>query len=302
MSYKDILFPHLGIHFHEVGSYISIGGFRIMYYGIIIASAFLLGMLIARRYAKSIGQDPELVVDYILAMVIPASLEARAYYVIFSWDRYRNDFSEIINLRHGGLGIVGGVMAAFVVLIIFCRIRQVKIPLMMDIMTMGLLAGQILGRWGNFFNREAFGGYTDNLLAMQIPLEYFQANGRTGDLASGGIMEHLVKAGSGSSTMTAVQVHPTFLYEGLWNLALLILIFLYRKHKKYDGELFSLYMMGYGAGRFMIEGLRTDQLQIGSTGIAATQVVCIFLMAGGLIWEMKERRAGKKSNSTKIKK
>ena len=297
MSYKDILFPHLGLHFHEVGSYVSIGGFRIMYYGIVIASAFLLGMLIAARYAKSIGQDPELVVDFVLAMVIPAILGARAYYVIFSWDHYKGNLGEIINLRHGGLGIVGGVAAAFLVLFIFCRIRHVKLPLMMDIMTMGLLAGQILGRWGNFFNREAFGGYTDNLLAMQIPLEYFQVNGRTGDLASGGIMEHIVQAGSGSDAMAAIQVHPTFLYEGLWNLALLILIFIYRRHKKYDGELFSLYMMGYGAGRFMIESLRTDQLQIGSTGIAATQVVCILLMAGGLIWELRGRRAAKKKSN-----
>ena len=268
-----------------------------MYYGIIIASAFLLGMLIAARYAKSIGKDPELVVDFVLAMVIPAIFGARAYYVIFSWDHYKDNLGEIINLRHGGLGIVGGVTAAFLVLVIFCRIRKVKLPLMMDIVTMGLLAGQILGRWGNFFNREAFGGYTDNFLAMQIPLEYFRVNGRMGDLASGGIMEHIVQAGSGSDSMAAVQVHPTFLYEGMWNLALLILIFIYRKHKKYDGELFSLYMMGYGAGRFMIEGLRTDQLQIGSTGIAATQVVCIFLMAGGLIWELRGRRgAVKKSN------
>ena len=263
-----------------------------MYYGIIIACAFMLGMLISARYAKSIGMDPDLVVDFVLVMVIPAIMGARAYYVIFSWDHYKGNIKEILNLRHGGLGIVGGVMAAFIVLIIYCRVRKLRLPLMLDVITMGLLTGQILGRWGNFFNREAFGGYTDNLLAMQIPLEYFQANGRMGDLQTGAILEHLVEKTVGGQIVNLVQVHPTFLYEGLWNLMLLILVFAWRKHKKYDGELFTLYMLGYGTGRFLIESLRTDQLQIGKTGIAATQVVCILLVAGGLIWEILMRRKG----------
>jgi len=165
---------------------------------------------------------------------------------------------------------------------------------MTDIVSMGLLTGQIIGRWGNFFNREAFGRYTDCIFAMQIPVEFFERAGRMGDLSSGGIMEHLVTITSGGVTMSAIQVHPTFLYEGLWNLLLLIIIFLYRKHKAYDGEMFSIYMIGYGIGRFFIEGLRTDQLQIGNTGIPATQVVCILLVAGGIVWEITGRRRSRK--------
>lgn len=267
-----------------------------MYYGIIIACAFMLGMMVAARYAKSIGMDPDRVTDFVLAMVIPAIVGARAYYVIFSWDHYKGNPAEILNLRHGGLGIVGGVLAAFLVLLIYCRVQKISLPLMMDVITMGLLSGQILGRWGNFFNREAFGGYTDNLLAMQIPLEYFQVNGRLGDLQTGGILEHLVEKTVGGQTVELIQVHPTFLYEGLWNLMVLVLVFLWRKHKKYDGEMFTIYMVGYGIGRFMIESLRTDQLQIGKTGIAATQVVCILLVIGGILWEFLERRPGPKKN------
>ena len=262
-----------------------------MYYGIIIACAFMLGMTVSSLYAKSIGMNSEIVTDFVLCMVIPSIIGARAYYVFFSWDHYRGNIREIINLRHGGLGIVGGVLAGVLVLIIFCRVRKIKLPLMLDIMTFGLLTGQILGRWGNFFNREAFGGYTDGFLAMQIPLEYFKVNGRLSDLTTGGILENTVKLTVKGQLVTLIQVHPTFLYEGLWNLTLLLLIFLYRKHKKYDGELFTLYMFGYGIGRFLIEGLRTDQLQIGDTGIAATQVVCILLIIGAGIWEICGRKS-----------
>ena len=154
---------------------------------------------------------------------------------------------------------------------------------MLDTMTMALLIGQIMGRWGNFFNREAFGGYTDGLLAMQIPLGYFEQTGRLGEIEQAGLMDHLVNLDVGGQSVAYIQVHPTFLYEGLWNCLVLLVIFLYRKHKKFDGELLCIYLMGYGIGRFFIEGLRVDQLQIGNTGIAATQVVCVCIFMGSLI-------------------
>ena len=290
MQYTDIRFPNLGIVFCHVGRYISIGDFPIMFYGIIIAAGFLAGLFIAQKEAKRTGQNPEIYMDYLICMMIPAIIGARVYYVIFSWDYYSKNPLEIINLRHGGLGIVGGVAAAIVVLLIFAKVRGQKAALMLDTMTMSLLVGQIMGRWGNFFNREAFGGYTDSLLAMQIPVGYFAQNGRLAEIQNAGLMDHLVNLDVGGQTISYIQVHPTFLYEGLWNCLVLLVIFLYRKHKKFDGELLCIYLMGYGIGRFFIEGLRVDQLQIGDTGIAATQVVCILVFVGSLVAMLIRRR------------
>ncbi len=290
LEYSDIRFPHLGITFDHVGRYISIGGFQIMYYGIVIAAGFLLGLLIAQKEAKRTGQDPEIYMDYLLWMVIPAIVGARAYYVIFSWDMYKGNLAEIINIRHGGLGIVGGVVTAILVLFVFAKKRKIRPFLMLDTLTMPLLFGQIIGRWGNFFNREAFGTYTDGPLAMQIPLGYFQQTGRLNELTDTGILDHLVTIQTDGTAAAYIQVHPTFLYEGLWNLMILLIIFLYRKHKKFDGELLCLYLMGYGTGRFLIENLRIDQLQIGNTGIAATQVVCVLIFVIGLVSVIRNRR------------
>ena len=274
MQYTDIRFPHLGIVLSHVGRYISIGDFQIMFYG------FLVGLWVAQQEAKRTGQNPEIYMDYLLVMMIPAIIGARIYYVVFSWDSYKDNIPEIFNLRHGGLGIVGGVAMAVLVLFLFAKAKKQSVLLMLDTMTMGLLIGQIMGRWGNFFNREAFGGYTDGPLAMQIPLKYFEQYGRVSELESSGILKHLVTLTVHGEKLSYIQVHPTFLYEGMWNLLLLLFIFIYRKHKKFDGELLCIYLMGYGLGRFFIEGLRVDQLLIGHTGIAVTQVVCICIVLG----------------------
>ncbi len=290
MEYTDIRFPHLGIVFSNVGQYIQIGNFKIMYYGIVIAIGFLLGLVVTRWEAKRSGQDTEIYLDYFIWMVVPAIIGARLYYVIFSWDDYKDHPIEILLFRNGGLGIVGGISMAVFVMFLFCRKRKYSFPLMLDTVVMGTLIGQILGRWGNFFNREAFGSYTDGLLAMQIPVGYFEKMGRLSELESAGLMDHLVNVAVQGNPVAYVQVHPTFLYEGLWNFLILIFVFFYRKHKKFDGELLCIYMVGYGIGRFFIESLRTDQLIIGHTGIAATQVVCILLIVGGLAWILYGRR------------
>lgn len=282
MEYTDIRFPNLHIVFPHVGRFIQLGNFQIMFYGVVIAIGFLLGLYVAQREAKHTGQNPELYMDFFLCMVVPAIIGARIYYVVFSWDYYKEHLIEIFILRNGGLGIVGGISMAILVMFIFCRKRKYSMLLMLDTVVMGTLIGQILGRWGNFFNREAFGAFTNGPLAMQIPVKYFEQFGRLGELQTGGIMENLVDITVNGQVLSYIQVHPTFLYEGLWNLLILITVFFYRKHKKFDGELVCIYFLGYGIGRFMIESLRTDQLTIGSTGIAATQVVCIGLMIGGL--------------------
>ena len=293
MQYTDIRFPHLGIVLSHVGRYISIGDFQIMFYGIIIACGFLVCLWVAQKEAKRTGQNSEIYMDYLLVMMIPAIIGARIYYVVFSWDSYKDNIPEIFNLRHGGLGIVGGVAMAVLVLFLFAKAKKQSVLLMLDTMTMGLLIGQIMGRWGNFFNREAFGGYTNGPLAMQIPLKYFEQYGRVSELESSGILKHLVTLTVHGEKLSYIQVHPTFLYEGMWNLLLLLFIFIYRKHKKFDGELLCIYLMGYGLGRFFIEGLRVDQLLIGHTGIAVTQVVCICIFVGGLIGMVLGHRKSK---------
>ena len=264
MQYTDIRFPHLGIVLSHVGRYISIGNFQIMFYGIIIACGFLAGLVVAQQEAKRTGQNPEIYMDYLLWMMIPAIIGARIYYVVFSWDAYKDNIPEIFNLRHGGLGIVGGVTMAIIVLLIFAKVRKQSALLMLDTMTMGLLLGQIMGRWGNFFNREAFGGYTDSLFAMQIKRTLVSQSNITHD-----IIKHIVDIDG----VSYIQVHPTFLYESLWNVIVLLIILLYTKKKKYDGQLFLIYLLGYGAGRFWIEGLRTDQLLILGTQVAVSQVL-----------------------------
>ncbi len=298
MEFTDIRFPHLGIVFSNVGQYIQIGNFKVMYYGIVIAIGFLLGLFVTRLEAKRTGQDVEIYLDYFIYMVVPAIIGARLYYVIFSWDDYKDNPIEILLFRNGGLGIVGGISMAVFVMFLFCKKRKYSFPLMLDTVVMGTLIGQILGRWGNFFNREAFGSYTDGLLAMQIPVGYFEKMGRIAEIKSAGLLDHLVNVTVQGNPVDYIQVHPTFLYEGLWNFMVLIFVFFYRKHKKFDGELLCIYMIGYGIGRFFIESLRTDQLTIGHTGIAATQVVCILLIIGGMAWILYERRKHRLAQSS----
>ena len=262
-----IRFPHLGLTLNP-GKSFTVFGIEIAYYGVIIALGMLAGALVAYREAKKTGQKVDDYIDFTLYTLIAAIIGARIYYVIFEWDYYSAHPLEIFNLRAGGLAIYGGVMASALTLFIFTKVKKLKFWLMADTAVQGLIIGQIIGRWGNFFNREAFGGYTDSLFAMQLPVS--EAMGITQEL-----IEHLVTIDG----VSYVQVHPTFLYEGTWNLLLFIGICLYKRHKKFDGEIFAIYLMGYGVGRFIIEGLRTDQLVIKALGgIAASQVLSIILI------------------------
>lgn len=260
----DIRFPHLGIEIEKLGKNISIGGFSIAYYGIIIAFGMVCGYLIAAWQAKRTGQDKEMYLDLALWDIIFAVIGARVYYVIFSWDYYSKNLKEIINTRGGGLAIYGGVIAGVITTFVFSKVRKVSFMKLLDTACGGLLIGQIIGRWGNFFNREAFGGYTDGLFAMQIKRTQVNQSNITHD-----IIKHLVDIDG----VSYIQVHPTFLYESLWNIVVLLIILFYTKKKKYDGQLFLIYLLGYGAGRFWIEGLRTDQLLIPGTTVAVSQVL-----------------------------
>ncbi len=262
----SIRFPHLGITLDHVIKSVSIGGFEIACYGIVLAFAMVTGLLLAMRVAKATGQNPDDYFDLGLTAIVISVICARIYYVVFSWDYYREHLSEIINLRQGGLAIYGGVIGGVTTVLIFARVRKLGCFRALDTAVIGLVWGQMVGRWGNFFNREAFGGYTDGLLAMQLPVSDVRAHEITD------VMRSHIQTVDG---VPYIQVHPTFFYESVWNLGvLLILLFLtFRVREKFDGMVFLSYLLLYGMGRFWIEGLRTDQLLWPGTGLAVSQLL-----------------------------
>ena len=277
--------------------FVSIGPLTIYWYSLLILIAVLIGCNIAIKYSRKINMPENLIMDMILGLVISAIIGARIYFVIFNFDTYKDNILDIFKIWEGGLAIYGSIIAGTIYILYYSIKNKVSFIILLDLCSLSLLLGQAIGRWGNFFNREAFGGYTNGLLAMQIPLKYFEQYGRVSELKASGILDHLVTLTVNGEKLSYIQVHPTFLYEGLWNLLILLCIFLYRKHKKFDGELLCIYLMGYGAGRFFIEGLRVDQLIIGHTGIAVTQVVCICIFAGGLLGMILGRIRHKKGKA-----
>ena len=276
MNGADIRFVHLGITINHLKSSISVFGFRIAFYGIIIGIGMLAGLWIAQSDAKRRGQDPELYLDFALYAIICSIIGARLYYVIFEWDYYKNNLLQIFNLRAGGLAIYGGVIAGTITMIVYTRMKKVSFFSMADTGVLGLVTGQIIGRWGNFFNCEAFGGYTDSLLAMRIRRALVNDNMLNADVLNHRIVENGVEY---------IQVHPTFFYESCWNLCLLLFMLWFRRYKKYDGQMLWIYLFGYGIGRFWIESLRTDQLILFGTGLPVSQalsLVLILVAAGNL--------------------
>lgn len=267
MAPNDISFPNLGIYLENVPKTFSVFGFPIAFYGLIIGIGILLGLLVATREAKKTGQDPDIYWDFSIYAILFSIVGARIYYVVFTWDTYKGNLLSVFNIRGGGLAIYGGVIAAFITLAVFAKVKKKNAFQMADTCILGLLVGQIIGRFGNFMNREAFGDYTNGLLAMRLPLDAVRQSEITEKIAS-----HITEG------VNYIQVHPTFLYESLWNLMILVLILIYRKHKKFQGEMCLCYLGGYGIGRFWIEGLRTDQLWIPGTTIAVSQVLAILLV------------------------
>ena len=286
--HTTIDFPNLGIHLTSVGKTISLFHIDIAYYGIVIGLGILAGLFVAVMEAKKSGQNPDTYYDLVIYAVIFSVIGARIYYVIFSWDMYKDDLKSIFNIRQGGLAIYGGVIAAIITVIVFARVKKLSAPLIFDPAGLGLVTGQMIGRWGNFFNREAFGEYTNNLFAMRLPVDAV----RSGDITD--LMRKHMEIENGVSY---IQAHPTFLYESLWCMMILILLLLYRRHKKFDGEIFLMYLGGYGLGRLWIEGLRTDQLWIPGTEIPVSQVLAgmlVIVSAGIIVYNRKKLNLDKK--------
>ena len=263
-----ISFPALGLNFNINRVAVNLFGKDIYWYGIIICLGFVLAALYVNRRTKEFGVTSDNLMDCLIICVPVGIICARIYYVAFEWGYYSQHPNEIIAIWKGGIAIYGAVIGVEIALAVYSRIKKLSFTSLCDLAAFGLLIGQCIGRWGNFFNREAFGGYTDGLLAMQLPVSAVRDSDISKELA-----EHIVEIGG----VSYIQVHPTFLYESLWNLGLLVILLLIRKRKKFEGEIFLLYLAGYGIGRAWIEGLRTDQLLIPGTSVAVSQVLAVVL-------------------------
>ena len=235
MRYTEISFPALDLVMNP-GRSISIGPLTVHYYGAIIAFGLILGVMYACRRSKDFGLKEDDLIDGVLWVTPFAIICARAYYVIFRWaEEYAAKPISALYIWQGGLAIYGGVIGAVVGITVFCKIHKIKPAVVLDVVSLSFLIGQSIGRWGNFFNREAFGAETDVLWKMGL----MKANG------------------------DIIYVHPTFLYESLWNACGFVILHFASKHRKFDGQVALGYMAWYGLGRCMIEGLRSDSLYIG---------------------------------------
>lgn len=274
MDITDIAFPNLGIYLENVPRKFTVFGFDIYFYGLIIGIGVLMGVLMAVHLAKKEKMDPDIIWDFAIYAVIFSVIGARLYYVAFSWDDYKDNLLSILNTRKGGMAIYGGVIGAFITLFVYSRIKKCSPYQIGDCGVFGLVVGQIIGRWGNFFNREVFGQYTDSLFAMRLPVDAV----RVKDISE----SHL----AGMEAMGAVnfiQVQPTFLYEGIGNVVVLTLMYVCHKKKKYQGQMCLFYLGGYGIVRFFVEGIRTDQLLIPGTQLPVSQMLGIVMFVGSVV-------------------
>lgn len=238
-------------------AYFTVFGIDIYFYGVLITLGFILGILFCERRSKQFGIKADDVIDLVLWLVPLSIVGARLYYVLFELEYFIANPAAIFSTRDGGLAIYGGVIAGVLTAFFVCRHKKIPITAMLDLLVMGLLIGQIIGRFGNFMNREAFGAETTAFLRMGLT----------------------------SPSGETIYVHPTFLYEALWNLATLVFLVVWtgRGKRRYDGQGALIYFLCYGIGRTWIEGLRTDSLYIGSTDIRVSQVLSVALALISLI-------------------
>ena len=235
MNYTTISFPGLGLEMNPP-SYFSIGSFTVHFYGVIIALGLVLAVIYGMRRSKQFGFTDDHILDGVLWIVPFAILCARLYYCVFEWDNYKNNPISIFYIWQGGLAIYGGVIGAAIGIIVYTRIKKLNLGALLDLVSLGFLIGQSIGRWGNFMNREAFGAPTESFLRMGL------FNSRTGAFE---------------------YYHPTFLYESVWNAIGFVLLHKLSKKRQYDGQIALGYVAWYGLGRAFIEGLRMDSLYWG---------------------------------------
>lgn len=287
MSFQnyDLYFPNLHIGIEHLVNHISIFGFPIAFYGMIIGCGMLLGLFVAtKEYVRS-GYKADDIQDFALWVIVLGIIGARIYYVIFEWDYYSKHLLEIPNIRQGGLAIYGGVLMALFTCIVYTKKKKLDFFPMADAGVLGLILGQAIGRWGNFFNAEAFGGYTDSFLAMRIKESIVNPA-----MINENVRSHILLL----DDISYIQVHPTFLYESVWNLCVFFFLLWFSKRKKFKGQVFLLYLGLYGFGRFFIEGLRADSLMLFGTGIAVSQALSLILVLASVILQiffLKKKRS-----------
>lgn len=270
----EIQFPKLGWTFHIDPTAFTIFGINIQWYGLIITLGLALAALYCFPRMKRFGIDSDKAIDAVLGGVIGGIIGARLYYVIFNWSDYKKDtfgatLKAVINTRNGGLAIYGGIIGAMAVGLLICKLRKIKMLPMLDISVLGFLIGQGIGRWGNFVNQEAFGSNTDSLLGM--------TGGRIQSTVMHGMQMGKELYASGMVMDWTKPVHPCFLYESLWCILGFILLSLWSKRRKYDGQIFIMYLAWYGAERFFVEGLRADSLMIGSIRVSQALSAVLFV-------------------------
>lgn len=278
----EIWFPNLGIEIdHLSRTAFTVFGQDIYWYGIFIGLGVILGVLLALYEAKRTGQNPDTYLDFIIYAMIISIIGARLYYVIFSWDFYSQHPEKIFAIREGGLAIYGGIIGGVLTAIVYSRVKKKNFWVMADTMAPSLILGQMLGRWGNFFNKEAFGGFTDNLFAMRYQLSQVRASDVTPD-----ILQNLVTVNG----VDYIQVHPTFLYESLWSLCVFIILLILQRKKKFNGQVCATYFFGYALGRVWIEGLRTDQLCIGNVPVSQA-LSAVLIVASVVLYVYCKKKA-----------
>lgn len=277
----EIWFPNLGIEIdHLSRTAFTVFGQDIYWYGIFIGLGVILGVLLALYEAKRTGQNPDTYLDFIIYAMIISIIGARLYYVIFSWDFYSQHPEKIFAIREGGLAIYGGIIGGVLTAIVYSRVKKKNFWVMADTMAPSLILGQMLGRWGNFFNKEAFGGFTDNLFAMRYQLSQVRASDVTPD-----ILQNLVTVNG----VDYIQVHSTFLYESLWSLCVFIILLILQRKKKFNGQVCATYFFGYALGRVWIEGLRTDQLCIGNVPVSQALSAVLIIASVVLYFYCKKK-------------
>lgn len=263
--HSPIYFPMFGENFSiDPAPYIEVFGYQFRWYGIIIAFGFILAVAYALYRKKDFGLTEDNIIDMLLFATPISIIGARLYYVVFNFSLYKDNLWDAFKIWEGGIAIYGAIIFAVITVYIFAKVKKISVGALFDIGSLGLFIGQAIGRWGNFMNREAYGGVTDVFWRMGITL----------------------------SDGTITYVHPTFLYESLWNIVGFVLLhFWSKKHRKYDGQVFLMYMGWYGLGRFIVEGMRSDSLYLFGTGIRVSQLVAIvtFVAAVVLLIIMKKK-------------
>lgn len=267
-EWNTVSFPSLNIEFPVYNTAFTIFGYEIKWYGIIITIGLFLAVIYCFKRMKKFGIDDDRAIDVVMVGFVGAIICARLYYVFLEWDSYKNDLSKIFSVHSGGLAIYGGLIGAVLFGAVMAKIRRVRLMPLLDLAGMGFLIGQGVGRWGNFFNHECFGSNTSMPWGMTSPKIQAQIKATADEIF----------ASTGVAVDPSLPVHPCFLYESLWCLLGFLILHLYSKHRKFDGEIFFMYIGWYGLGRVFIEGLRTDSLMVGHIRISQLVAgVCVVI-------------------------